>query len=168
MQRADSSEKTPVKAGGEGVDRGWDGWIALPTQWTWVWANSRRYWRTQKLGILLFMGSQIVRISDWTTTILTQHDQPSSMVCTRVNSGFCSNISYGFRQMYSGIRVPWTARRSNHSILKEINLEYSLKGLMLKLKLQSGHLIQRADSFEKTLMLGMIEDRKRRGWERMR
>jgi len=58
------------------------------------------------------------------------------------------------------LRVPWTTRRSNHSILKEINLEYSLKGLMLKLKLQSGHLIQRADSLEKTLMLGkgMTED----------
>ena len=60
------------------------------------------------------------------------------------------------------LRVPWTAR-SNHSILKEISPEYSLKGLMLKLKLQYfGHLMQRADSFEKTLMLGKIEGRKRR------
>ena len=66
------------------------------------------------------------------------------------------------------MRVPWTARRSNPSILKEINLEYSLKGLMLKLKLQYlGHLMQRADSLEKTLMLGMIEG-KRRGRQRMR
>ena len=62
------------------------------------------------------------------------------------------------------LRVPWTARRSNQSILKEINPAYSFKGLMLKLKLQYfGHLIRRADSMEKTLMLGMIEDRKRRG-----
>ena len=62
------------------------------------------------------------------------------------------------------LRVPWTARRSNQSILKEINPEYSLEGLMLKLKLQYfGHLMQRADSLEKTLMLGKIEDRKRRG-----
>ena len=65
--------------------------------------------------------------------------------------------------------VPWTAKRSNQSILKEISPEYSLQGLMLKLKLQYfGHLMQRADSFEKTLMLGKIEDRRRRGQQRMR
>ena len=64
------------------------------------------------------------------------------------------------------MRVPWTARRSNESILKEISPEYSLEGLMLKLKLQYfGHLIQRTDSFEKTLMLGKIEGRRRRGRE---
>ena len=67
------------------------------------------------------------------------------------------------------LRVPWTARRSNQSILKEINPEYSLEGLMLKLKLQYfGHLMQRADSQEKTLMLGKIEGRRRRGQHRMR
>ena len=67
------------------------------------------------------------------------------------------------------LRVPWTARRSNQSILKEISPEYSLEGLMLKLKLQYfGHLMQRTDSFEKTLMLGMIEGRRRRGRQRMR
>ena len=67
------------------------------------------------------------------------------------------------------MRVPWTARRSNQSILKEISPEYSLKGLMLKLKLQYfGHLMQRADSFEKTLMLGKIEGRRRRGRQKMR
>ena len=67
------------------------------------------------------------------------------------------------------LRVPWTARRSNQSILKEISPEYSLEGLMLKLKLQYfGHLIQRTDSFEKTLMLGKIEGRRRRGRQRMR
>ena len=66
-------------------------------------------------------------------------------------------------------RVPWTARRPNQSILKEISPEYSLEGLMLKLKLQYfGHLMWRTDSFEKTLMLGKIEGRKRRGWQRMR
>ena len=66
------------------------------------------------------------------------------------------------------MRVPWTARRSNQSILKEISPEYSLEGLMLKLKLQYfGHLMQRADSLEKTLMLGKIEGR-RRGRQRMR
>ena len=67
------------------------------------------------------------------------------------------------------MRVPWTARRSNQSILKEIYPEYSLEGLMLKLKLQYfGHLMQRTDSLEKTLMLGMIEGRGRRGQQRMR
>ena len=65
--------------------------------------------------------------------------------------------------------VLWTARRSNHSILKEIHPEYSLEGLMLKLKLQSfGHLMQRADSLEKTLMLGKIEGRRRKKQQRMR
>ena len=67
------------------------------------------------------------------------------------------------------MRVPWTARRSNQAILKEINPEYSLEGLMLKLKLQSfGHLMQRTDSLEKTLMLGKIEGRRRRGPQRVR
>ena len=67
------------------------------------------------------------------------------------------------------LRVPWTARRSNQSILKKISPEYSLEGLMLKLKLQYfGHLMQRTDSFEKTLMLGKIEGGRRRGRQRMR
>ena len=67
------------------------------------------------------------------------------------------------------MRVPWSARRSNQSILKEISPEYSLEGLMLKLKLQYfGHLMRRTDSFEKTLMLGKIEGGRRRGRQRMR
>ena len=67
------------------------------------------------------------------------------------------------------MRVPWTARRSNQSILKEMSPEYSLEGLMVKLKLQYfGHLMQRADSLEKTLMLGKIEGGRRRGQQRMR
>ena len=67
------------------------------------------------------------------------------------------------------LRVPWTARRSNQSILKEISPECSLEGLMLKLKLQYfGHLMRRADSLEKTLMLGKIEGRRKRGWQRTR
>ena len=67
------------------------------------------------------------------------------------------------------LRVPWTARRSNQSILKDISPEYSLEGLMLKLKPQYfGHLMQRAESFEKTLMLGKMEGRRRRGRQRMR
>ena len=67
------------------------------------------------------------------------------------------------------LRVPWTARRSNQSILKEIGPKYSLEGLILKLKLQYfGHLMRRTDSFEKTLMLGKIEGRRKRGQQRMR
>ena len=67
------------------------------------------------------------------------------------------------------MRVPWTARRSNQSVLKEINPDYSLEGLKLKLKLQYfGHLMQRTDSLEKTLMLGKIEGKRRRGRQRMR
>ena len=67
------------------------------------------------------------------------------------------------------LRVPWTARRSNQSILKKISPEYSLEGLMLKLKVQYfGHLMRRTDSLENTLMLGKIECRRRRGWQRMR
>ena len=69
------------------------------------------------------------------------------------------------------LRVPWTAKRSNQSILKEISPEYSLEGLMLMLKLKLqyfGHLMQRANSLEKTLMLGKVEGRKRRGWQRMK
>ena len=67
------------------------------------------------------------------------------------------------------MRVPWTVRRSNQSILKEIHSEYSLEGLMLKLKVQYfGHLMRRTDSLEKTLMLGKIEGRRRRGRQRMR
>ena len=67
------------------------------------------------------------------------------------------------------MRVPWAARRPNQSILKEINPEYSLEGLMLKLKLQYlGHMMRRTDSLEKTLMLGKIEGRRRRGQQRMR
>ena len=76
-------------------------------------------------------------------------------------------LNYGVGE--DSLRVPWTARRSNQSILKEISPEYSLEGLMLKLKLQYfGHLMQRADSLEKTLMLGGIEGRRRRGRQRMR
>ena len=67
------------------------------------------------------------------------------------------------------MRVPWTARRSNQSILKEINLEYSLEGLMLKLELQYfAYLMQRANSLEKTLILGKLESKRRRRWQKMR
>ena len=77
--------------------------------------------------------------------------------------------SWTIRKAEYPLRILWTARRSNQSILKEINLEYSLKGLMLKLKLQSlGHLMRRADSLEKTLMLRKIEGKRRSGQQRIR
>ena len=78
-------------------------------------------------------------------------------------------LNCGVERVGRLLRVLWTARRSDHSILKEITPEYSLQGLMLKLKLQYfGHLMQRADSLEKTLMLGKIEGGRRRGRQRMR
>ena len=86
-----------------------------------------------------------------------------------VKKGECQRICAFELWCWKLLRVPWTARRSNQSILKEISPGCSLKGLMLKLKLQySGHLMRKADSFEKTLMLGMIEGRRRRGCQRMR
>ena len=119
------------------------------------------------------------------------YDQPGQHIkkqrCYFANRGLSTVIRYGCeswtvkkaeRQRIDAlelwcwrrlVRVPWTARRSNQSILKEISPEYSLKGLMLKLKLQYfGHLMRRADSLEKTLMLGKIESERRRGWQRMR
>ena len=93
-----------------------------------------------------------------------------SMGSLRVGHDWATSLSlFTFMHWRRLLRVPWTARRSNQSILKEISPGCSLVGLMLKLKLQYfGLLMQRADSFEKTLMLGKIEGRRRRGWQRMR
>ena len=92
------------------------------------------------------------------------------VICWTIKEAQCQRIDafelWCWRRL---LRVSWTARRSNQSILKEISPEYSLEGLMLKLKLQYfGHLMQRTDSFEETLMLGKIEGRRRRGRQRMR
>ena len=79
------------------------------------------------------------------------------------------DIAFKLRCWRRCLRIPWTARRSNQSILKKVNPEYSLEGLMLKLELQYfGHLMQRADSLEKTLMLGKTKDKRRRGQQRIR
>ena len=90
--------------------------------------------------------------------------------CWAINKTECQSIdAFELRCWRRVLRVPWTARRSNQSTLKQISPEYSLEGLMLKLKLQYfGHLMRRADSLEKPLMLGKIEGRRRRGWQRMR
>jgi len=91
-------------------------------------------------------------------------------ICWTAKKSECQRIdAFELWCWRSLMRIPWTARRSNQSILKEISPGCSLEGLMLTLKLQCfGHLTQRANSFEKTLMLGKIEDRRRRGWQRMR
>ena len=106
-----------LKAGGEGDDRGWDGWMASPTQWKWVWVNPGIWW--------------------W----------KRSLVC-------CS---------------PWHHKESDMTELnwKKVYPEYSLEGLMLKLQ-YFGHLMQRAHSLEETLMLGKIECRRKRGWQKKR
>ena len=90
--------------------------------------------------------------------------------CWSIKKAECQRIdAFGLWCWRRLLRVPWTARRSNQSILKEISPGYSLEGLMLKLKLQYfGHLMLRVDSLEKTLMLGKIEGRRRRGQQRMR
>ena len=102
------------------------------------------------------------------------HDRSDSTTCMDVTVGLYRKLSTKELMLLNcgvgeDLRVPWTARRSNQSILKEISPGCSLEGLMLKLKLQYfGHLMQRADSFENTLMLGKIEGRRRRGRQRMR
>ena len=104
--------------------------------------------------------------------ILWKHLRTNTKFSSEYSSAFSDSLKlerspeWCWRRL---LRVPWTARRSNQSILKEISPECSLEGLMLKLKLQYfGHLMRRADSFEKTLMLGKIEGRRRRGRQRMR
>ena len=94
------------------------------------------------------------------------------MLCAPVPQNFIvvdRNKQQSIMGMRRLLRVPWTAKRSNQSILKEISPEYSLEGLMLRLKLHYfAHLMRRTDSLEKTLMLGKIEGRRRRGWQRMK
>ena len=106
-----------------------------------------------------------------TTTILQSNSPPTTInKLKQKNKAECQrNDAFELWCWRRLLRVPWTARRSNQSILKEISPECSLEGLMLKLKLQYfGHLMWRANSFEKTLMFGKIEGRRRRGWQKMR
>ena len=102
-------------------------------------------------------------LSHWTTReVLWTMDFKNHIACHNLFKHNCWTI-------VGHLRVPWTARRSNQSILKKISPEYSLEGLMLKLKLQYfGRLLWRTDSLEKTLMLAKIEGRRKRGWQRMR
>ena len=120
-----------------------------------------------------------ITIKSRDSTLLTKVHLVKAMVCPVIMYGCESwTIKKAEHQRMDALelwcwrrllRVPWTARKSNHSILKEMSPEYSLEGLMLKLKLQYfGHLMRRADSLEKTLMLGKIEGKRRRGWQRTR
>ena len=140
-------------------DRGWDGWMASLTQWTWVWVGSGSWWWTGRPGMLRFMGSQRVG-----------HDWATELNWTEAIEGWMpKKRCFWIVALETLLRVPWTARISNQSILKEINPECSLEGLMLKLKFQYfGPLRWKAYSLEKTLMLGKIEGRRRRRWQRMR
>ena len=161
--------------------------MASLTQWTWVQASSERWWRTGKPGMLQSMGLQRVR-HDW---VIEQQQQSRGMeeklegwywhIYTidtmykiyeswTIKKAECKRIdAFELWCWIKRLRVPWTARRSNQLILKEINLDYSLERLMPKLILQYfGHLMWRTDSLEKTLMLEKIEGRRRRdnrGWD---
>ena len=130
--------------------------MASPTWWTWVWVNSGSWWWTGRPGVLWFTGSQRVR-HDWAAELNWVTES-----WTIKNAEHRSIDAFELWCWRRLLRVPWTAKRSNQSVLKEISPEYSLEGLMLKLKLQYfGPLMQRADSFEKSLMLGKIEGRRR-------
>ena len=203
-----------LKVGGEGDNRGWDGWMASPTQWTWVWVSSGSWWWTGKPGCCSPWGSRVRH--DWATELnwtenhcrwclqpwnqktlapwKKSSDQPrqhiqkqrhyfANKICL-VKTMVFPMVMYGCKSWTIKkaehqridafklwcwrrlLRIPWTAWRSNQSILKEINPEYSLEGLMLKLKPQ--YFATWCDSLEKTLLLGKIEGRRRRGWQRTR
>ena len=151
-------------------------------------------WWTRRPGVLRFMGSKRVR-HDWGTELNWTDVTNTFLVCVQSGHRLLleapSLVSLNLQNIHVDIpeepcvrgvyvsfihcelptlgNVPWTMRRSNLSILKEISPEYLLEGLMLKLKLQYfGHLMQRTDSLEKTLTLGKIEGGRRRGWQRMR
>ena len=156
-----------LKAGGEGDDRGWNGWMTSPTRWTWVWASSGSWWWTGRPGVLQFMESQRVR-HDWATELNwteLMYGCESWTVKKAEHQRIDAFELWCWRRL---LRVPWTARRSNQSILKEISSGISVEGMMLKLKLQYfGHLMWRVDSLEKTLILGGIGGRRRGGRQRM-
>ena len=147
-----------LEAGGEGDDRGWDGWIASLTRWTWVWVNSGSCWWIGRPCVLRFMGLQSrTWLSSWTELnwmyFRKEYQRWSALLTWQHGSSL--------------VMLTLEARRPNQTTLKEINPEWSLEGLMLKLQ-YFGYLMRRVNSLEKTLMLGKIEGRRRKGWQRMR
>ena len=130
-----------LRAGGEGDDRGWDGWMASPTQWTWVWASSRRCERQGSLACCSPWGPKESEMTEQPNN--SNNNDNKANTCEKQSRKGNKNCSFQSRidafELWCWrrfLRVPWTARRSNQSILKEINPEYSLEGLMLKLNLQ--------------------------------
>ena len=185
-----------LKVGGEGDDRGWDGWTASPTWWTWVWVDSGMWWASGRSGVLQSTGSQRLG-HDWATVLKWTELNWDSLLKSRditlptkvrlVKAMVFPVVMYGYESWTIKkaecwridafelwcwrrlLRVHWTARRSNQSILNEIGPGCLLEGLMLELKLQLfGHLMWRDNSFEKTLMLGKIEVRRSTWWQTMK
>ena len=158
MQRADSLDKKKprcwerLKAGGEGDDRGWDGWMASLTQWTWIGSKLREKvkdrWPSQ--AIVHEVTKNWTRLRSWTrsakanTAVLRSAAEKeiihrSWMIKTAEQWRIDAFELWCWRSL---LRVPWTARSSNQSVLKEISPEYSLEGLLLKLKLQAIHVVK--------------------------
>ena len=142
-----------LKTGEEGDNRGWDGWMASPTRWTWVWASSGSWQWTGKPGVLQSMGSQSrTQLRDWTELYHKEGWAPKN---------WCFWIMV-LEKTWESLGLPGPVNP------KGISPEYSLEGLMLRLKLQySGYLMWRVNSLEKTLMLGKTEGKKKRGWQTM-
>ena len=153
MQRTDSFQRSwcweRLKVGGEGDERGWDGWMASPTQWACIWVNSGSWQWTRRPACCSPWGR---KESD-----MTELNWTDELILLNCGVGEDSWESLGLQG------------NSNQSILKEISPGISSEGMMLKLKLQYfGHLMWRVDSLEKSLMLGGIGGRRRRGRQRMR
>ena len=128
---------------------------------------TNRWEKVATLTDFIFLGSQIIVDGDWSHEIkrcLLLGRETRMWELNHKEVWTLKNYAFEFQCWRRLLRVPWTARRSNQSILKEINPEYSLEESILKLQ-SFGHLIWRADSLEKTLMLGKIEDRRRSGWQ---
>ena len=155
MQRVDSFEKTLMLGKIEGRRRRGQQrmrWLdGITDSMDMSLSKLQSWWWTGRLGVLQYMGSQRVR-----------HDWVTELNWTERNEQMLSDCDAGKDSW-----IPWMSRRSRQSFLKEINSEYSLEGLMLKLQFL-GHLMWKTDSFEKTLMLGKIEGGRRRGQQRMR
>ena len=167
MGKTGSLEKTLMLGNIEGGRRrGWQRmrWLdGITESMHTVLGRLWQWWWTGRPGVLWFMGSQRVG-HDWATNTSTSNES-----WTVKKAELWRTDAFELCCWRRLLRVPWTARRWNQPILKEISLKYLLEGLMLKLKLQYfGHLTWRANSLEKALMLGKTKDRRRRGQQRMR